>query len=170
MFIIGLLAGVSIAKIGMSDGEEELTYDEARSKVITTDDSLLPKVSTESISPSRAFSLPKAVPMNTRMNFSVLDQPATTTVQIAHVVVTMPTWVAVYEEVNDTPGSILGAQKVVSGDKDTVVSLIRPAGLTAGKIYFAVLLEDNGDGVFNRGSDIPPVSLENVVMVKFKAL
>ena len=116
IFIIGLLAGFAIAKIGMKEGEDVAIYDESRSKVVTQE-VLTTKDSTESLSASRMFVLPKMVPMNTRVNLSVLDQPATTTVQIAHVVVNKPTWLAIYEEINNTPGSILGAQKIVSTDK-----------------------------------------------------
>lgn len=170
IFIVGILAGAAITKVGIREDADMLTFDESRSKVLTGDESALIQGEKESIAASQVFPLVGSVPMNTRLDLSVPDQGAGTQVEVTHILVAEPTWVAIYEESNNMPGSILGAKKVLKGDMFTTVPLLRPEGLTAGKVYFAVLLTDNGDGLFDRKTDAPPTPSEKVIMVKFRAL
>ncbi len=116
------------------------------------------------------FMLPAMVPENTRTGLSVLDQVASRTVQVSIVDVAVPTWLAIYEEIGGEPGAILGAQRVHPKERFTVVDLLRPEGLLAGRTYFAVLIPDNGDGAFDHKSDTPPLTPDKVTMVKFRAI
>jgi len=167
ILIIGMLAGYAIGNMSVGSESEKVEYDESLTKVVVGNELDLPIGATETMSSAKVFPLPKTVPANTRVGLSVLDQQASLEVLVANISVTEPTWVAIYEDVNGVPGSILGAKKVLPLDKFTAVPLLRPSGLTKGSYYFATLLADNGDGVFDRKSDVP--TPDNVVIVKFFA-
>ncbi len=167
LFFIGVLVGVSVTKIVLGGGDS--VSPDAQSGA--EKDALVTAVdSKDTLSRPKDFPMPPTVPNNTRVNLSVLDQKAGQTVQVTSVSVSATSWIAIYEEMGGKPGSILGAVRVVEGDRFAVVPLLRPEGLTANRTYFAVVLPDNGDGQFDHKSDTPPLSPDNVVMVKFRAL
>ena len=169
IFVIGILAGVAITKFGMGETPADMSGEQVPKRASTTA-MMMESTKGEQMRSASTFPLSPSVPKNIRAQLSVADQVASANVFIASVKVDVPTWVAIYEEQSGVPGSILGAKKVHMGDAATVVPLLRIEGLRTGRTYFAVLLPDNGDGLFDRSSDTPPLSPEKVVMVSFVAL
>lgn len=73
------------------------------------------------------------VPTNTAGKTVALDQ----------VVLSKPGWVAIHDDVNGTPGRILGAKLFDSGKSNGYVELLRAT--VPGTSYFAVLHNDDGN-------------------------
>lgn len=169
MLVIGIFIGTAAVKAfsRSSAGDENITSTTASTTGSNSATDI--SASEQAVSPAKQFPLPPSVPANSRVGITVLDQAAGRTVLVSAVSVTETSWVAIYEEKDGKPGSILGAQKVNSGDKITAVELLRPEGTLAGGRYFAAILPDDGDGQFNRLTDLPPFSPEKVVIVSFIA-
>ena len=171
MLVIGTLIGVTSVKIFSGDNDTEGRGD---ATVTTTSGATTTGVETmapskESMSSSSQFPLPPSVPENVRVGLAVNNQPAGKTVTVNGLKVESTGWVAVYDDRDGKPGWILGAQKINKGDADTMVELLRPEGTTKGQTYYAAILNDDGDGAFNRLTDLPPLSPEKVIIVKFTA-
>ncbi len=99
----------------------------------------------------------------------VSDQEAGSTVTVASVENDHVTWVAVRESNNGALGNILGAARIEAGTSNNiVVSLLRPT--MAGKDYFVVLFNDNGDRVFDHKVDMAVTSGGTPVSQTFKTL
>lgn len=109
--------------------------------------------------------VPPTIPSNTRVGLSVMDQVAGDKVTVTDLQVTGSEWVAIYDERGGRPSWILGAGRVREGDTATVVHLLRP--MVSGNIYYAALLSDDGDDQFNRLTDLPPLSPDKVIVVRF---
>jgi len=111
--------------------------------------------------------VPPSIPSNTRVGLAVADQSAGEAVTVTDLSVTGAQWVAIYDERDGKPSWILGAARVREGDTVAVVHLLRPT--QAGATYYAAILNDDGDETFNRLTDLPPMSPNKVVVVKFMA-
>lgn len=79
-------------------------------------------------------------------------------------------WVAVHEDREGKPGNILGAAWLPVGEnKEVKVELLRP--MEAGKTYYAMLHDDDGDKQFNYKNDLSlPSSTGEPIMAAFRAL
>lgn len=107
------------------------------------------------------------VPRNVRVGVNASDQPAGDEVFVTGLVLEGDHWVAVYDNRNGEPGSILGASRVRAGQTSTTVSLLRAT--EPGGLYYVAILNDNGDDRFDRQTDLPPLSPEHFVIVSFFA-
>lgn len=87
----------------------------------------------------------------------VEDQNAGDWVLIERVMFKNTGWVVIREDLNGSPGNILGAQLFDSGEYQGVVDLLRDT--TAGSIYYAMLAKDDGDRLFNLEKDKPLLTL-----------
>src|SRR3989338_6986198 len=82
----------------------------------------------------------------------VHDQKAGINVEIESVNLKNTGWVVINESVNGVPGNILGAQLFDSGSNSGIVELLR--GTEEGKIYYAIIRQDDGDRAFDLTKDI----------------
>lgn len=92
---------------------------------------------------------------NTEGEGSVLvaSQKAGDSVTVETVTAQTVSWVAIREYNNGIMGNILGAKRVEAGThSNVVVPLLRAT--KPGATYYAVLFKDNGDGMFNKSSDM----------------
>ncbi len=170
MLVIGALVGVFAVKAFSGDSADNLSRDDGTTPSGATTTSVIDATPKSSISKSSSFPIPPSVPANTRVGLSVSDQAAARTVLISGLQTAETGWVAVYDEKDGAPFWILGAQKINPSDKQVTVDLLRPEGMISGKTYFAAILFENGDGVFNRLTDLPPLTPDKVTIVSFKAL
>lgn len=172
MLAIGILIGIISINIFTNDSDVYTTPNESTtvSGVENIETKNISTVSGEEISQAKQQSLPPSIPLNSRVGLTVTDQFRATTVSVSGLNVDAISWVAIYDEREGRPSVILGAQKIRPGEKDAIVELLRHEGTIAGMNYFAAILPDNGDGVFNRLTDLPPFSSEKSIIVKFKAL
>lgn len=79
-------------------------------------------------------------------------------------------WVAIHEDREGKPGNILGAAWLPVGEhQGTKVDLLRP--MEAGKTYYAMLHDDDGDKQFNYKNDLSlPSATGEPIMMAFRAL
>ncbi|GEM_PF-3032431 len=170
MLIIGVLIGTITVKI-LTNRQATIAVNESSTSngMKTTDIKDITSTG-ETLSQSKGHTLPPSIPLNARIGLTVADQSHNTLVQVSGLNVDVVTWVAIYDERDGKPGVILGAQKVKPGETTTTVDLLRREGTTPGMTYFAALLPDDGDGVFDRLTDLPPFSPEKFVIVGFRAL
>jgi hypothetical protein len=166
MLVIGVLLGTMGVKVFSGNRAEAPVT--SSTPATTEENALSPVPSEERVAVSqKQFPLPPSVPENSRVGITVNNQFAAKFVSVDWVSVATSSWVAVYEEKEGKPDSILGAQKVKVGDTRAVVELLRPEGTLSGRKYFVAVLPDNGDGVFDRLTDLPPFSPDKVVIVSF---
>ncbi len=78
-------------------------------------------------------------------------QPAGMTVAVAHIEVSSPIWVVVYENKNGGRGPVLGAALFDKGRTQGVVELLRPT--LSGKGYFVGQTKDDGDRMYSAQHD-----------------
>ena len=136
-FIIGLLVGAGAVWLWYAN-------DRAANKGDTTDD-------TKATSTNQGAS--SATPVSGG-SVAVSNQPAGTEVIITNLVMPKDGWVAIHEDLNGVPGSILGAHRYDAGTvQNADISLLR--GTQAGMKYYAVLHEDDGDRAFDPHVDMP---------------
>lgn len=169
MLVVGILIGISLVMFSKTGGQAPATKVNSTFSGATSTDDLLVRSEElkKEVLTSALPSLPQ-IPNNLRVGLSVEDQAAGKTVTINNVEVTGTQWVAVYDDKDGRPGWILGAAHVHEGDKTAVVELLRPEGTVSGGTYYAALLNDDGDSEFNRLSDLPPLSPDKIVIVRFK--
>lgn len=170
MLLIGLLIGISAVMVWNSRGNgDQLAENNSSTPTGKDADTALPDAaSVASIaSPSTFFPLPPSIPSNTRVGLSVSDQPGGKTVTVQNLSITDTKWVAIYDDHDGKPGWILGAARVHEGDTSMTISLLRPEGTVSGGTYYAAILNDDGDGEFNRLTDLPPLSPDKVTIVRF---
>lgn len=96
-----------------------------------------------------------AVPSSTTGSTADLSIPspqdAGLEVTVAHVSVSQPTWVVVYESRGGQPGNALGAALMFPESKNGTVKLLRAT--QSGQTYFVGQSIDNGDRVFSLQED-----------------
>ncbi len=139
------------------EGDEEATGDAIRA---TTTGSVLSQAS--------AWPLPPEIPANIRVGLAVADQTAGIAVNVTGLTITGKKWIGVYDDRSGAPGWIMGAARVHEGDTIGKVELLRTT--VTGSTYYAVILNDDGDEIFNRLSDLPPLTSDRVTIVRFRAL
>jgi len=98
----------------------------------------------------------------------VLDQPAGRAVVVKSVDISVTSWIAVRDYVDQKIGNVLGAVRRAEGtSQDVVVDLLRST--EPGKQYAVVILTDNGDGEFSTKTDSPLMDGTAQVMGVFTA-
>ena len=167
MLVIGVLVGTSAMLawqtrgVGGVEDKQGSTPSGATTSAIT-----LPATTTASL--ARVPNLPAAreIPANLRVGISASDQPAGSAVFVTGLSINESHWIAVYEDRDGQPGNILGAARVFPGYISTSVDLLR--NTEAGRTYYVAVLNDNGDEVFDRLTDLPPFSPDWVIIVSFR--
>ncbi len=107
----------------------------------------------------------KSMAANENM-LAVNDQNAGNSVAIAEVVLEVKSWVAVHEDRAGAPGNILGARLFAAGKSSANVELLRATA--PGKVYYAMLHRDDGDGKFDHAKDVPMKNAAGqIIVVKF---
>ena len=166
MLVIGVLIGMMGIMVwktrSVSEGEHASN---TTSSGAPTGEVQLATTSTTALSQARGLPAVPSIPKNTRMGLSVTDQFRGNTVSASALALTDNKWVAVYDERDGHPGWILGAARAHTGESSVVVPLLRPTEV--GKTYYVAILDDDGDDVFNRLADLPPLTPEKVVVVSF---
>ncbi len=84
-------------------------------------------------------------------NGLVISTQAAAHVKADHVYLESPGFIVVHRIVRDSPDEVLGVSELLSQGLHKDVPL--NASLEAGKVYFALLYADDGDGVFNLEKD-----------------
>ncbi|KKU78395.1 MAG: hypothetical protein UY04_C0039G0006 [Parcubacteria group bacterium GW2011_GWA2_47_7] len=169
MLVIGVLIGTAAVRVfgGDRTGDKPVTASTPSTVNDTSDASLTS--SGQELSTIKQSTLPPSIPKNARVGITVADQLAGTTVFASGLAVSTTSWVAIYEQKDGKPGSILGAQKIRPESKDATIELLRPEGTLSGQLYYASILVDNGDEKFDRLTDLPAFSPDKVVIVSFMA-
>jgi len=90
---------------------------------------------------------------NGENNLNVSNQVAGNKVDISSVTLSVDGWVAIHEDNDGKPSKILGARLFRAGTNKGSVELLR--NTLPGKIYYAMLHGENGDGKFDLTSDSP---------------
>jgi hypothetical protein len=85
------------------------------------------------------------------VGITVDDQNPGFLVVVSQVFVNAPSWVVIHEDVNGTPGNILGARLFEKGSNSGIIQLLN--SMKVGKSYLAVVHGDNGDGTFDLKKD-----------------
>ncbi|MBX4198226.1 hypothetical protein KW782_02715 [Candidatus Parcubacteria bacterium] len=98
----------------------------------------------------------------------VEDQGAGRMVNVSELRLKQPGWVAIHDDVNGTPGRILGARVFDTGTSAGAVELLRAT--ETGKSYFAVIHDDDGAfKTFNPATDKPLLDDEGkMILVRFQ--
>ena len=167
MLVVGILIGVSLVMVTRTSAPE-ITTSSTLSGATSTDDILLRSEALKQEVITSALPPLAQIPNNLRVGLTVEDQSAGRTVTINSLDVVGSQWIAIYDDKDGRPGWILGAARVREGEKTSVVELLRPEGTISGHAYYAAILNDDGDDEFNRLTDLPPLSPEKIVIVKFK--
>ena len=109
-----------------------------------------------------------AIPLMGSNAIEVDDQKIGSTVSIKSVKFERAGWVAIHDDLDGTPGNILGAAWFPSGENSGAVELLR--NTENGKTYFAMLHNDDGDKKFDNKIDVPLTDASStIIMVKFMA-
>ena len=171
MLVIGVLIGTSLVMVWSSRWRRGGGESNASTPSEVSTGGALPSATTPpaTISLSALSVLPPSIPENTRIGLSVLDQPAGKIVSISTVSIEGTKWIAIYDDHDGKPGWILGAARVHQAENMANVELLRPEGMISGETYYAAILNDDGDGEFNRLTDLPPLSPDKVTIVRFSA-
>ncbi len=82
---------------------------------------------------------------------SVDDQPAGDLVQLTSVSLERDGWVAILESTDGQLGNVLGARRFPKGTSQGNIELLR--GTVPGTLYYAVLYSDDGNRIFELGTD-----------------
>lgn len=168
MLVIGILIGVSLVMLMKAPKTPEPKINSTPSGATSTEDIILRSEDLKREVLTAALPALSQIPNNVRVGLTVEDQVSGKTVTVSALDVIGSQWVAVYDDKDGRPGWILGATRVHEGDKTAVVELLRPEGTLSGHTYYAALLNDDGDAEFNRLTDLPPLSPDKIVIVKFK--
>ena len=172
MLVIGIFIGIALIMVFRTphDSDREGVAWNRTPSGATSSDILLSATTSRTETLSSALPELPRIPDNVRVGLSVLDQPAGKTVSVSSLEISGTQWVAIYDDKDGRPGWILGAARVHEGDKTTAVELLRPEGMISGNIYYAAILNDDGDSEFNRLTDLPPFSPDKIIIVRFKAI
>lgn len=99
----------------------------------------------------------------------VRDQEAGLSVNVELVTLENAGWVVIHEDNDGALGNALGAQLFLAGVNSGTVDLLR--GMEVGKIYYAAIRQDDGDGAFDLSKDfLLSDGKGNPVQVKFEAI
>lgn len=99
----------------------------------------------------------------------VNDQNVGIIVDIETVVLENDSWVVIHEDNDGVLGNALGAQLFLQGDNSGKVELLR--GMESGRVYYAVIRQDDGDRAFDLEEDTLVSDKEgNIIQVRFNTL
>ena len=119
-----------------------------------------PATTSESPSPSTSATAVNRITMT--------DQYPGNVVYLNSVQLDKPGYVAIHKDNNGQPGDIIGYTHFDAGINPGKVTLKEP--MIDGKVYYAMLHSDNGDGTFDPTSDAPLMDASgNVIMNTFRA-
>jgi hypothetical protein len=156
--VIGFLVGVIATSLlfAFQSGEQNVVTDADRQELGEDD------VTGAAVpAPSPATGTPQTAPPAGGGGIdrvSVHDQAAGQMVGVA-VTLSAASWVAVHEEIDGIPGSILGAARFDAGTSAGNVRLLRAT--EPGRQYFVRVYRDDGDREFNFAEDVLVTSLNN---------
>ena len=167
MLVIGVLIGTTgvMAWKTLTLGEGEEVTNSTDSNAFTTTDGL---TNGEALSHTASLPLAPAIPKGSRIGLSMDDQRAGTLVSVSGLEMKENHWIAVYDQRDGQPGWIMGATRVRAGDSSASIELLRPT--KRGETYYAGILSDDGNEVFNRQTDLPPLSSDKMIIVSFNAI
>lgn len=98
---------------------------------------------------------------------SVTDQKPGDEATVSLAVLGAPGYVVVHEKVGEEAGGTLGSSTLLPKGESQGVKVPLAIPLEIGKTYIAMLHLDNGDGVFDAGSDAPAMWEEQPIMMEF---
>lgn len=151
VFVIGVLFGFLGTFIFIKDSTEK------------SDDTDIKKEKTKEVVGSEDT---KSLNNNTIV---VNDQNAGIVVDVETVILENDSWVVIHEDNDGVLGNALGAQLFLQGDSSGKVELLR--GMESGKIYYAVIRQDDGDRAFDLEEDTLVSDKEgNTIQVRFNTL
>lgn len=167
MLVIGVLIGTTgvMAWKTRTVGEGEEVLNSTDNNASTTIDGLSKR---DSLTHALSLPLAPSIPKGSRIGLSVEDQIAGNLISISGLELKENHWVAIYDQREGQLGWIMGATRVRAGDTSAVIELLRPT--ISGETYYAGILSDDGDEVFNRQTDLPPLSSDKMTIVSFMAL
>lgn len=168
MFAIGILIGISLVMVLKAPKIQEISINSTPSGATSTDDVVIRSEDLKREVLTSALPPFSQIPNNARVGLTVEDQAPGKTVTVNSLDVIGSQWVAVYDDNDGRPGWILGATRVHEGNKTAVIELLRPEGTLSGHTYYVAILNDDGDNEFNRLTDLPPLSPDKIIIVKFK--
>lgn len=98
------------------------------------------------------------------------NQPPGDSVLIDAAILVQNGWVVIHEDRNGQPGNILGARRLGEGSHTgEQVALLR--GTVGGLTYYAMLHNEDGDGVFDHTKDLPLRNESNeIIMARFETI
>lgn len=85
----------------------------------------------------------------------VPDQAEGRVVEVATVTLTAPGFVVIHADEAGLPGAVLGVSPMLFAETAEFVEVPLTNDLEVGKVYFASLYHDDGDGVFTLETDLP---------------
>ena len=107
---------------------------------------------------------------NVSGTLQVRNQPPGDSVLIDAVILAQNGWVVIHEDRDGQPGNILGARRLGGGSHTgEQVALLR--GTIGGLTYYAILHNEDGDGVFNHTKDLPLKNeSDEIIMMRFETI
>jgi len=138
--IAWLIFGEDTQKVSVKDGD--LTQQEES----TTDDSVL----------DSDIIIPVGEQASEISSLVVEDQAPGKVVVLKEANLNGEAWIAVREDLEGTPGNILGAKYVSESSEEVEIPLLR--GTVEGGKYYVSIFQDNGDREFDHNSDLEVVS------------
>jgi len=99
----------------------------------------------------------------------ILEQKPSNIAIAAYAILEKPGYIVIHENNNGNFGKILGNSKLLPiGKSDNVfIGIIRQS--FHGEIFFAVMYEDSGDGIFTPGVDVPfKTDFDDIIFTKFR--
>jgi hypothetical protein len=96
------------------------------------------------------------------------DQFPGNVVYVSSVQASQPVWVEIHEDNNGQPGAYIGSQLFQPGVTPGKITLTKPT--VDGRLYYAMLHSDDGDGKFDASKDLPLKDANgNIIMKPFRA-
>ena len=165
-FVVGFATHAFISVTGTDD--VDLMLDEEESSIMDTDNEELDNedVTEDTKEVVKIPATTETIPVvpevsDTSYNLMVTNQPAGDLAYVSEMQLQENAWIAIREEVNGAPGTILGAGWFPVGTTSGVVELLRPT--VADASYYAVIFIDNGNKEFEYKID----TLISDILVKF---
>ena len=117
-----------------------------------------------------ANTIADSIPGDASGTLQVRNQPPGDSVLIDAVILAQNGWVVIHEDRDGQPGNILGARRLGEGSHTgEQVALLR--GTIGGLIYYAMLHNEDGDGVFDHTKDLPLRNeSDEIIMAQFETI
>ena len=89
-------------------------------------------------------------------------------ITVDYVLLELPGYVVVHDEVEGKPGNVIGSSSILFGGEAEDIGIGLKRETIPGEILFAILHKDNGDGEFNFPGDEPATDMNrNIIMSMF---